>query len=62
MLFRSAVSQRLKINTLATLIAIVLGGIVWGAAGMILFVPFVAILKLFADRMEGWGQLARFLG
>ena len=31
------------------LIAVIAGGIIWGAAGMILFVPFAAILKLIAD-------------
>lgn len=62
LIFPWAVSQRLKLNTLATLIVIILGGIVWGAAGMILFVPFAAILRLVAERMEGWEGLAKFLG
>jgi predicted PurR-regulated permease PerM len=62
LIFPWAVSQRLKLNTLATLIVIVLGGILWGAAGMILFVPFAAILRLVAERMEGWEGLAKFLG
>jgi predicted PurR-regulated permease PerM len=26
------------------------GGILWGAAGMILFIPFASIAKLIADR------------
>lgn len=62
LIFPWAVSQRLKLNTLATLMVIILGGILWGAAGMILFVPFAAILRLVAERMEGWEGLARFLG
>jgi predicted PurR-regulated permease PerM len=62
LIFPLAVSQRLKLSTLATLIVIILGGIIWGAAGMILFVPFAAILKLIADRMQGWEGLAGFLG
>ena len=62
LIFPWAVSQRLKLNTLATLIVIILGGILWGAVGMILFVPFAAILRLVAERMEGWEGLARFLG
>jgi predicted PurR-regulated permease PerM len=41
---------------------IVAGGILWGAAGMILFIPFAAILKLIADRMEGWETISKFLG
>ncbi len=51
-IFPLAVSRKLKVNALATLISIILGGILWGAAGMILFVPFLAILKLVADSSE----------
>jgi len=61
-IFPWAVGQRLELNTLATLIVIVIGGIVWGASGMILFIPFAAILKLVADRMPGMEALAMFLG
>jgi|SRR5688572_12495212 len=61
-IFPWAVSQRLDLNTLITLIVIVLGGIIWGAAGMILFVPFAAILKLISDRMKGWESLSKLLG
>jgi predicted PurR-regulated permease PerM len=51
-IFPLAVGSRLKINTLVILITIVVGGILWGAAGMILFIPFISILKLIADRVE----------
>ena len=61
-IFPWAVGQRLELNTLATLIVIVVGGIVWGASGMILFIPFAAILKLVADRLEGWEAVSMFLG
>jgi predicted PurR-regulated permease PerM len=61
-IFPWAVSQKLELNTLVTLIVIVIGGILWGAAGMILFIPFAAILKLIADRMEGWESFGKFLG
>lgn len=63
-IFPLAVGQRLELNTLATLVVIFIGGILWGASGMILFIPLAAILKLIADRMDGpgWEALARFLG
>lgn len=61
-IFPWAVSRKLELNTLFTIIAIILGGIIWGAAGMILFVPFAAILKLIAERMEGGAPLAVLLG
>ncbi len=61
-IFPYAVGSRLKINTLVTIMAIIIGGILWGAAGMILFVPFVAILKLIADHVPEWRSLSMFLG
>ena len=61
-IFPIAVGRQLKINTLATLIAIFIGGIVWGAAGMILFVPFAALLKILADKVEGLQPLGVLLG
>lgn len=61
-IFPWAVSRRLNLNTLMTIVAIIIGGILWGAAGMILFVPFAAILKLVAERMEGGEAMAELLG
>lgn len=61
-IFPFAVSSRLNINTLVTLIVIFIGGILWGAAGMILFIPFVGILKMIADRTESLKTLAILLG
>lgn len=60
LIFPLAVSNRLKINALATLCSIIVGGIIWGVAGMILFVPFLAIAKLIADnspKLKTWSTL-----
>ena len=61
-IFPMAVSSRLKINSLVTIVAIIAGGILWGASGMILFIPFLGILKLIADKAEGMGVVAAMLG
>lgn len=61
-IFPFAVSNRLKINALATIITIIAGGILWGAAGMILFIPFIGILKLIADRSERLKIISILLG
>jgi predicted PurR-regulated permease PerM len=61
-IFPLAVSSRLKINTLVTFAAIVLGGILWGVAGLVLFIPFLGIFKLIADRTPGLRTWAIFLG
>ena len=61
-IFPVAVGNRLHINTLVTLIVIIAGGVIWGVAGMILFIPFIAILKLIADKAEGMEALSILLG
>ncbi|OOG74172.1 AI-2E family transporter [Flavobacterium sp. A45] len=60
-IFPYAVGSRLKINTLAILVMVIAGGILWGAAGMILFIPFISILKLIADRSESLKSLSLLL-
>jgi predicted PurR-regulated permease PerM len=61
-IFPIAVGKRLKINTLVIIIVIIIGGILWGAVGMILFIPFTSILKLIADRTENLKTLSILLG
>ncbi|MDX5347188.1 MAG: AI-2E family transporter [Hymenobacteraceae bacterium] len=61
-IFPVAVSYRLQVNTLFMILAIIAGGIIWGAAGMILFVPFLAIVKLVADKTEGMETISQLLG
>ncbi len=54
------VSSQVKINALVSLIIVLLGGAVWGVAGMFLSVPFIAVLKIIFTRVEGlkpWGKL-----
>lgn len=51
-IFPRVVGTQLNVSTWATLVAIVAGGVLWGVAGMILFIPFVAILKIITDNLE----------
>ncbi|MHB1107848.1 MAG: AI-2E family transporter [Lutibacter sp.] len=61
-IFPLAVGNRLKINPLVIIIVIIAGGILWGAAGMILFIPFISIIKLIADRSDSLKTLSLLLG
>jgi predicted PurR-regulated permease PerM len=61
-IFPVAVSNRLKVNTMVVLLAIFVGGILWGVSGMILFVPFVGIAKLIADHNHRLKTLSMLLG
>jgi len=60
-IFPYAVGSRLRINTLVILVMVIIGGILWGAAGMILFIPFISIVKLIADRTESLKTLSLLL-
>jgi predicted PurR-regulated permease PerM len=54
------VSSKVQINALISIVIVLLGGALWGLAGMFLSIPFVAILKIIFDRIEGlkpWGKL-----
>lgn len=61
-IFPLAVSNKLKINALITLVVIIGGGIIWGPLGMILFLPFAAILKLVADQVQELKPVAILFG
>jgi predicted PurR-regulated permease PerM len=54
------VSSKVKINALISIVVVLLGGALWGVAGMFLSIPIVGILKIIFDRVEGmqpWGEL-----
>ncbi|MBK8820708.1 MAG: AI-2E family transporter [Saprospiraceae bacterium] len=62
LIFPLAVGKRLKINTLVVFIMIISGGMLWGAAGMILFIPMISIVKLVADNTPSLRYLSELLG
>lgn len=43
------VGGNLNINPLAAILALITGGLVWGVAGMILFLPYAAVVKVACD-------------
>jgi AI-2 transport protein TqsA len=54
------VSSKVQINALVSIIVVLMGGAIWGFSGMFLSIPFVAILKIIFDRVDGlkpWGLL-----
>ena len=60
-IFPLIVSHHLKINALAAIVVIVVGGLLWGGAGMILLLPFVAMLKLIIEEIDQDHPLAILL-
>lgn len=56
-IYPKAVGTQLHVSTLAMLVAMIAGGIIWGMAGMVLFIPAVAILKIITDHITGLKSL-----
>lgn len=58
----NVVGSRVRINPFMALIALIIGGGIWGIAGMILFVPYVGILKCILDEIEPLKPYGYLLG
>lgn len=56
-IYPKVVGTQLHVSTLAMLIAMIAGGVIMGIAGMVLFIPAVAILKIISDNIEDWEPL-----
>ncbi|TFV94295.1 AI-2E family transporter [Algoriphagus kandeliae] len=47
------VGAQVRVNALAVILAILLGGWLWGISGMVLFIPLVGVLKITLERSDG---------
>jgi predicted PurR-regulated permease PerM len=56
------VGQQIKLNPLAVILVVVLGGIVWGVSGMILFIPILGMMKVIMDESVSLKPYGRLLG
>ena len=56
------IGSAVSVNPLATTIALVLGGMMWGLAGMMLFIPMLGVLKVIFDRVDGLQPLGYLIG
>jgi predicted PurR-regulated permease PerM len=56
------VGRQVSLNPLVTLLAIFIGAQIWGLVGMILFIPFGAVLKVIFDEVDSLKPLGFLLG
>src|SRR5690606_21929839 len=56
-IFPKVVGTNPNVSTWAMRAAIVLGGLLWGGSGIVLFIPFVAILKIVSAHFEALAPL-----
>ena len=54
------VGSKVKLNSIISLLAVIVGGSMWGISGMFLAIPLIAMLKVLFDNIESlnhWGIL-----
>jgi predicted PurR-regulated permease PerM len=54
------IGMRMKMNSLITIISVLIGSVIWGISGMFLAIPLCAMLKIIFDNVQGlepWGML-----
>ncbi len=56
------VASRVKINALISIIVVLIGGAMWGVAGMFLSIPITAIVKVIFDRVTSLKPFGFLLG
>jgi predicted PurR-regulated permease PerM len=56
------VGSKVSVNPLAAIIALLIGGMLWGPAGMILSIPFTAIIKVVFDHVDSLEPFGFLLG
>ncbi len=54
--------RELELNALTVIVAIIAGGIIWGIAGMILFVPIFATIKIISNHHTDLKPLGSLMG
>lgn len=56
------VASKVKINALISIVVVLIGGALWGVAGMFLSIPLTAIIKVIFDRIEQLKPFGFLLG
>lgn len=51
-IFPYIVGKQLGVNTLISITSVFIGGVIWGIAGMVLFLPFAALLKIISGHID----------
>lgn len=56
------VGNSVNVNALAAILSLLVGAAMWGLAGMVLFLPFVAMLKVVCDNYEELEPIGMMIG
>ena len=56
------VGGSVKMNPFVTLIAVVIGHLIWGVPGMFLFIPLTAIIRVLSEKINEFRSWAILIG
>jgi predicted PurR-regulated permease PerM len=56
------VGPQVKINPFATIVALVIGSLVWGIAGIFLAIPLIAMIKIVCDNIDSFKPFGFLIG
>lgn len=56
------VASKVKVNALVSIVVVLIGGALWGVAGMFLSIPLTAIAKVIFDRVENMKAFGFLIG
>ncbi len=56
------VGSSLNVNALVAILSLLIGASVWGVAGMVLFLPFAAMLKVICEEFDQLKPIAMLIG
>lgn len=56
------VGSKVNLNPLFTIMAVILGGALWGAIGMIVFIPFLGMIKIVCDNVTSLQPFGLLIG
>lgn len=56
------IGSKVSINPFMALLALIIGGEIWGISGMILFVPLIGILRVIFEQIDGMRPYSYILG
>ena len=56
------IGKEVKLNPLMVILAVVIGGLMWGIAGMVIFVPLFAMMKIISSHSAGLEPIGFLFG
>jgi predicted PurR-regulated permease PerM len=56
------IGGEVNLSALATILALIAGGLIWGIAGMILFIPMLGIAKIIFDNVDKLKPIGFLIG